>query len=227
MTLIIILGFIIIIILIVHRIQLKNKLEKVESENCNLIEKNQELEGRKDNLDSELKKLNVDLEKVYKILNKSEILDNITNDYGKLRLKIEEEINKINRYDILYFSMVIFSIDFYNENQKIHGDILEKFEKKVRGKIVSQKREIDFFAKKENQPLFYLLLPMTDVNGAQILVDRLLEKIKDIKVEKNFTFSILINEIQEKQDVNKLLKSMENEIKKIEEDGGNVIRIKN
>lgn len=138
----------------------------------------------------EIEKKNRQLEKVNRKLEKLSITDGLTGFYNQRYLKevLESEIGRARRYDLELACMMIDLDDFKKVNDNF-GHLFGDEVLRVCAEIIQKNiRDTDFPARYGGDE-FFVLLPHTDIEKAQILADRIFYDIKkySFSPEKNET----------------------------------------
>ncbi len=143
---------------------------------------------------------------------------------------VEQEIKKINRYGGT-LSLIMLDIDkFKNFNDTYGHSTGDKVLQKLSDILIKNIREEIDLPGRYGGDEFLLLLPNTDIKGAKILADRLLNKIRKakIKVDKQklgFTSSIGCAEYQKGKDIKELFKAVDKAMYESKKKGRNKVSV--
>jgi diguanylate cyclase (GGDEF)-like protein len=173
--------------------------------------------------------LEQELEFKNELLNKLSITDELTKLYNRRYLieAVQQEINKIKRYDYI-LSCLMLDIDFYkNVNDKFghaSGDIaLEKLAELVKKNI----RVIDIPCRYGGDEIM-VILPFTNFDGAYDAGERLRKKIEEYNFGSNdtpvkFTISLGLVCLDSKDEVNvdSLFRVLDKQLYKAKDSGRN------
>ncbi len=119
---------------------------------------------------------------------KLSITDTLTKAYNRLAFEsfLEEEVNKTKRYKTP-LTLVIFGIDYFRKINNEHGSLIGNFVLIELADLVKKEIRTTDMLFRWNGDEFLVIVPHTDVEGAEIMIGKLKDKIK------NFDFNTIGN----------------------------------
>ncbi len=208
----ILIGIIFILIIkIINSIKLKKEINLISKNRSELINDNIKLKEKIEELEEE----------ITLSLEERKGSQNI-NYHSEFILKVIEELERKKRYEKSIFSILTINIDFFEEYKKLYKNI-EQIKGKLEKEIIERIRKIDFIGEGSKEESLQILLPFTNIKGSLILAKRLQNEVKKIKSDVIITLSIIITEIADENDVNKIFSKIEKKSKELLNNGGNTI----
>ncbi|BDU49552.1 diguanylate cyclase domain-containing protein [Haliovirga abyssi] len=209
---IIILG---VIILLFIRSQKKIKYEKMILE-----DENESLKTDNEDIKEQLKKgRKINMELYSEINNES---NNLEIENAKLFYKnLESELYRKGRNSAFIFSVIIVSIDYYEEYKKLYTEKVEEFKNRLETDLNYGRRKIDILSRGKKDDSWILLLPMTDKDGAAVVIDRIKNISKKYSDNPVISLTIVALEVENCEDVNEIFFNLEERVKKLQNSGGN------
>lgn len=219
---------------------MSNKKYKEEKEkNLSLIKEKEELLNEKESLKEEYLVLTENIEQMYRLIKEipnvgEEFIEKLkqnnntfmlNHSYTEFISRIEEELERKKRYDFVYFSIMKIRIDFYDEYVKLYGDEVSQIDKAIKEKLSSGLRKIDYVADGKNKDSLYVLLPMTELNGASILGNRIRDMARELSNERIITLTIAICEIEKEENMENIFEILDVLDEEGSKSGGNVIKV--
>ncbi len=135
-----------------------------------------------------LDKLNLELEQMVekrtKELEKMTITDDLTDLFNRRHIlkMLEVEIEKASRYN-RNLSVIMMDIDFFKQVNDSHGHQFgDEVLKKLSNVLKQYTRNIDFVGRYGGEE-FFIILPETDINQAYLAAEKLRQTIKETEIE--------------------------------------------
>jgi len=158
-----------------------------------------------------LRETNTRLEQALDTISELAVRDELTGAYNRRHLLDSLEHHKeLARRSDLPFAVCLFDLDHFKQINDEHGHlagdhVLARLTEAVAGKL----RSVDVLARFEGEE-FVIVLPDTDLQGAQRLADRLHAMVAeldypDVEADLGITISIGITEYQRDESINALL----------------------
>lgn len=229
---------IIVIILIITNILMmlkifkdKEQIEEMGDKILQYVGKLDELSEKNEDMKKELEFADSTNEGMYTILKEEEPeKDQAGNkSFEAFYEKVNDEIERKKRHDILKFAVLGIFIDFYAEYKDMYGEEailnIRKIVMETAGKNL---RKIDFMAKAKECDGVMLLLPLTSIDGAVVVAKRVQNRLKEQEIEVEgkkiiTTLTIAVCEVEKNGDF-KTIESIISKLKKDgKESGGNTI----
>lgn len=158
-------------------------------------------------------------------LEKLAVTDRLTGAYnrGKFERALRDEISRCFRYDACPFCIALMDLDHFKRVNDRFGhlagdEVLKGFSALVKSRI----RDIDLFARWGGEE-FILLLPGTDLDGAELLTDRLREAVAEYEFPEvgQVTVSIGVAEHQHEEQADPLMNRADVALYRAKEQGRN------
>lgn len=212
-------------------------LNNERDRNLELIEKNENLKEENDKVKTELNYFNKSIENMYEILETTPNIDKRIlkqfkekEDIGikpfqELLQRLNEELERKKRYDFLKFTVLEVNIDYLEKHKELYGDKVEEIYIKLKNRIVDSIRMIDFMSYGKEYNKFYLLLPMTEINGSIVLAQRIQTMMEDMSAELSLSLTISICEVSDIDSADDVMTKLHELCKDGLESGGNIIKI--
>jgi len=159
-------------------------------------------------------------------LKKVAAIDKLTKAYNRSKIAevLEHEIEMARRYKI-DLSLIMFDLDHFKEINDSYGhqvgdSVLEKVADIIRATI----RKTDYFGRWGGEE-FVMLLPQTNLEGAKILAKRTAGSIENCKFDGvgKVTASFGLTEFRPGDDIDKLIKRVDDALYKAKNSGRNLI----
>lgn len=232
----IILLILIVFSFLINNLKIKLNKEKdknsLESNEKNIIvEENQKLK-------EEIKYMISKIEEVYESIKNVEGINldlfreikeyderiNLIYTYKEFIKRFEEERERKSRNNIFKFVVMQFSLDFYEELSRVYQEKISDINKKIKANLKSSLRRIDFVGESRNKESVYILLPMTDLNGASIVAARIQTSLDMIDLEQTLTSTVIMTEVSIELDIKELMIEMESARQEALKNGGNIVK---
>lgn len=174
--------------------QVRERTENLEQANQLLKEEIK----RKEEIEEKLRKLST-----------TDPLTKIDNRY-RFNETLDEEIKRVRRYDS-ELSIIMFDIDFFKKINDTYGhDAGDKVLVAIARLVESTIRDIDRFARWGGEE-FIILAPNIDIDGAEILAERIRERVENMAVRpvEKVTISFGVTQFEHAESRNNLLKRVD------------------
>lgn len=209
-------------------------IRKISEEKEKILEEKMRLENITVSLEERISDMEEEYRK-YREGHKRESLKagetRLIQDFNLFKKTMEKEIERRKRKSDLKFSVIMISIDFYDEYMKVYDNIeMETFKNEIIKFMESHLRKIDTVSYGTEEGSVYILLPMTAAEGAVILAARLQKKIESFKLEYKdkkivATLTISVCETTKSENVEEIIGALYIMKKDGEEKGGNIVKI--
>ena len=194
-----------------------NEITKRKKAEADLKELNATLEQKVELRTKELKKIKDDFE----YLATTDSLTNMHNRYSLMKI-LTHEINRANRYK-QPLSVIMYDIDnFKKVNDTFGHDIGDDILISLSHLVKKSLRDTDILGRYGGEE-FFILLPNTELNDAEIYANRLREEIENFSfyIVKNITISLGLVLIEENEDIDDIFKRVDELLYKSKNSGRN------
>lgn len=159
-------------------------------------------------------------------LKKIATTDTLTKAHSRMKIAevLEHEVEITKRYKVA-LSLIMFDIDRFKDINDSYGHQTGDFVLMEIADIVrADTRITDYFGRWGGEE-FIVVLPQTDMMGTKILADRLARSIENHKFDnvKKVTASFGLTEFKEGDDINSLIKRVDDALYKAKERGRNLV----